>query len=144
MADKTETAPAATLTPKDLAEKLSTDSKTVRRFLRKAHGDDAPGQGGRWSIPTADVTKLRKEFQAFQAAEADRKAKAAEAKAAKADEESDDEAETDDPKPERTADAVDAVIAAGGLPKAEAVKAAARKNRKAASEAARKPETATA
>jgi hypothetical protein len=67
------TAPA-TITPKDLADKLSTDSKTVRRFLRRQHGDDAPGQGGRWSIPAADVKKLAKEFEAWQKSEAERKA----------------------------------------------------------------------
>ncbi len=138
-----------TLTPKDLAEKLSTDSKTVRRFLRKAHGDDAPGQGGRWSIPAADVAKLRKEFETWQKAEEERRAKAAKELAdarAKTAEVIDAQTKpADEPKPEepRTQDAVDAAQAKGSLPKSEVTKAAQAKARKAARAAAQpKPETA--
>jgi hypothetical protein len=109
MTPKTESAAPATITPKDLAEKLSTDRKTVRRFLRKQRPDEKPGQGGRWAIPVADVAKLKKEFAAFQAAEADRKAKAAkEIEDAKAKREAEaaaaiaDEQSEQAPTPERT------------------------------------------
>ena len=138
-----------TLTPKDLTEKLSTDSKTVRRFLRKAHGDDAPGQGGRWAIDPKVLPKLAKEFETWQKAEADRKAKAAKELAdarAKTAAESQSPAETATAKPEqpRTQDAVDAAQAKGSLPKSEATKTEQAKARKAARAAAQpKPEAET-
>jgi hypothetical protein len=64
-----------------VAEKFDTDSKTLRRFLRAKHSDEKPGQGGRWSIDAKKLPALKKEFDAWVKAEADRKAKAAEAKA---------------------------------------------------------------
>lgn len=81
---KAESAAAKTLTPKDVAEKFGTDSKTLRRFLRKQRPDAKPGQGGRWEIPAADVAKLKKQFTAWTKAETERKAEAANEKAAKA------------------------------------------------------------
>ena len=133
-----------TLTPKDLAEKLSTDSKTVRRFLRKAHGDDAPGQGGRWAIQAAQVAKLRKEFETWQKAEEERRAKAAKELADAKDQTAEViDAQTKPTEP-REQDAVDAAQAKGSLPKSEATKAAQAKARKAARAAAQpKPEAET-
>jgi hypothetical protein len=73
------------ITPKVLAERLETDAKTVRKFLRSdASGvaADAPGKGGRWSIDSGQVRTMRKAFAKWNAdrlaAIADAKAKAAE------------------------------------------------------------------
>lgn len=73
------------ITPKELAKRLETDAKTVRKFLRSdASGvaADAPGKGGRWSIDSSNVRSMRKAFGKWNAdrlaAIADAKAKAAE------------------------------------------------------------------
>jgi len=139
------TAPT-TITAPEAAKKLGTEPKLFRRFLRSnASPISAVGQGARYAIDPKVLPKLKKEFETWSKAEAAKRAARAEAKAEAAakttepDADEDTEDETDDPKPERTQDAVDKVIAEGGLPKAEQVKANARRTRKAASEAARTP-----
>lgn len=81
----------ATLTPKELAIKLGTDAKTLRKYLRSVTPRDAqPGKGHRWSIEANTVKthkaafakwdKERKELiAARKAAEAAAAAEAAEA-----------------------------------------------------------------
>lgn len=64
---------AAALSAKDLAEKLGTDSKTARRFLRKQ--GMGVGQGNRYEIDPRSLNRLTKEFKKFQVAEAEKKAK---------------------------------------------------------------------
>jgi len=82
----------ATLTTKELAEKLDTSPKTLRRFIRsdvKASGgtvgEDTPGKGGRYSFESSDVPTLKKSFKAWtksqEEARAARLAKAQEAEA---------------------------------------------------------------
>lgn len=92
---------SATMTPAELAPELKTDSKTLRKFLRSiTPKDEQPGKGGRWAVPATkrDLTKLRKQFADWNAAEqkarAERAAKAAE-DAAQAAEEATDEDDTD-------------------------------------------------
>jgi hypothetical protein len=144
MVAKTETAAPATITAPEAAKKIGVEPKVFRRFLRSdASPISAVGQGARYAIDPKQLPTLKKEFAKWSKEQAEAKAKHEAAKAEKASgsedptEDSESEADDDEPKPEREADVVDKVIAAGGLPKAEQVKAAARKTRKAASEAAR-------
>jgi predicted transcriptional regulator len=61
----------ATLSAKELAEKLGTDGRTVRKFLRsdaKKHGTETPGKGGRYQIKAGQVKSLQKRFDAWDAA----------------------------------------------------------------------------
>lgn len=62
---------ANTITPKELAEKLGSDARTVRKFLRsdaKANGTETPGKGSRWEIEAKSVRSLSKRFQTWNAA----------------------------------------------------------------------------
>lgn len=59
----------ATITPKELANELNTDPKTVRKFLRSL-SSERPGKGGRWAIPTDMVEELADRFQAWNAKQA--------------------------------------------------------------------------
>lgn len=52
-----------TLSAKELAIKLGTDARTVRKFLRETTPkEDQPGQGGRWNIEPKQVKKLQTRF----------------------------------------------------------------------------------
>jgi hypothetical protein len=51
----------STVTPKDLAEILGTDPKTVRKFLRSLTPERA-GKGGRWAIPASVIPELETLF----------------------------------------------------------------------------------
>lgn len=54
------------ITPKELAQKLDTDPRTVRKFLRKNardNGSETPGKGSRWEIDSKTVPALRKGFK---------------------------------------------------------------------------------
>jgi hypothetical protein len=113
-------AEAKTITPKELSEKLGSDSKTVRRFLRATRPDAKPGQGGRWEIPAADVAKLKTAYAKWTKAQEEAKAKREADKAAKAQQAP--AADETEPTAERQADVVDQAIANGGLPKAEQAK----------------------
>lgn len=54
----TETEVQGTITPKDFAEMVGSDPKTVRRFLRSVT-DQRANKGGRWEIPTEAVEELK-------------------------------------------------------------------------------------
>lgn len=58
-------APAAKITPKEFAEKVGSDPKTVRRFLRKLMGENTPGKGQRWAIEANAVDDLAKRFASY-------------------------------------------------------------------------------
>jgi hypothetical protein len=54
------------MTPKELAQKLDTDQRTIRKFLRDTvPADDQPGQGGRWEL-VDDVDEYREAFESWQ------------------------------------------------------------------------------
>lgn len=81
----------AQLTTKEVAEKLETTPRELRKFLRaevKADGgkvgEDTPGKGKRYVFEAKEVSKLKKRFEAFNAAKAE---KAAEKEAADSEEE---------------------------------------------------------
>lgn len=79
----------ATRTVKEVAVEFETDGRTLRKFLRSTDGlNTRVGKGNRWSIEAKDVRKLRKGFDAWMAAKAE---KAAETETE--DEESEDEVE---------------------------------------------------
>jgi len=66
---------AKTLTPKEVAPKLGTTAKTLRKFLRKdeasiaaQNGGTTPQKGGRWAIPVSSLKSLQKRFDAWVAA----------------------------------------------------------------------------
>jgi hypothetical protein len=66
---------ANTLTVKEIAEKIGTDGRTLRKFLRfEAEekggkvGEDTPGKGGRYQIEAKQVAGLTKRFVAWQEA----------------------------------------------------------------------------
>lgn len=52
------------ITPKDLAEMLGTDPKTVRKFLRSLTPERA-GKGGRWAIDSELVPELETLFDSW-------------------------------------------------------------------------------
>jgi hypothetical protein len=67
----------ATITAKELANRLDTDPRTVRKFLRdnaKAQGGevgkDTPGKGKRYAIEAREVASLKKGFAAWVEAKA--------------------------------------------------------------------------
>lgn len=60
----TEENEGATLTPKELAIRFSTDPKTIRKFLRSLTAE-RPGKGGRWAIRTEDADALQARFDAW-------------------------------------------------------------------------------
>jgi predicted transcriptional regulator len=66
---------ATTFTVKEVAEKLGTDARTLRKFFRAEAtekggkiGEDTPGKGGRYSIEARQVPSLNKRFAAWSAA----------------------------------------------------------------------------
>lgn len=54
----------AQITAKELAVKLGTDPRTVRKFLRSTL-DDTPGKGSRYAIEGKQVQSLKKKFKAW-------------------------------------------------------------------------------
>jgi dTDP-D-glucose 4,6-dehydratase len=75
----------ATITPKVLAEKLGTDAKTCRKYLRSLTPvEDRPGKGGRWAIESKQVATLKKGFAAWDAARREEIARRKAEEAAKA------------------------------------------------------------
>lgn len=54
----------ATITAKELAAKLDTDPRTVRKFLR-SHLDETPGKGSRYAIEGKQVASLKKAFRVW-------------------------------------------------------------------------------
>lgn len=66
-----------TLTVKEVAEKLGTDGRTLRKFLRHEAveaggqvGTDTPGKGKRYAIPANEVSKMHKRFESWAEAKA--------------------------------------------------------------------------
>lgn len=93
---------AKTITPNELGTEFGTDGRTARKFLRSiTPKDEQPGKGSRWAIPgtKTELNKLRKQYDAWNAKQAEEKAARAQAaaeKAAEAVEEDADEVELDD------------------------------------------------
>lgn len=65
----------ATLTTKETAEKLGTDPRTLRKFLRAEAvenggkvGEDTPGKGGRYSLEATQFRALQKRFTTWSEA----------------------------------------------------------------------------
>lgn len=88
------------LTTAEVAEALETNGRTLRKFLRaKAKeaggtvGVDTPGKGKRYSFEKKEVNGLRKQFAAWQEAQAKRAAERAEKEAADETEVSEEDAE---------------------------------------------------
>lgn len=80
---------AATLyTTAQVAEKLETTPRTLRKFLRAdaaERGTETPGKGSRYSITGKEVAPLKKRFTAWSAAQAEAKAAKAEVAEVEAD-----------------------------------------------------------
>lgn len=83
---------AATLyTTAQVAEKLETTPRNLRKFLRAdaaERGTETPGKGSRYAITGKEVAPLKKRFTAWSAAQAE--AKAAKAEVAEVEVEADD------------------------------------------------------
>ncbi len=76
---------AATLTPAALAIELGTDARTARKFLRSiTPKDEQPGKGSRWALKGTKtaIAAYRKQFTAFETAQAEARAKREALKAA--------------------------------------------------------------
>ena len=67
--DTTTDDTAETMTPKELANELGTDPKTVRKFLRSL-SSERPGKGGRWAISTADLDAIKTRFENWNSTKA--------------------------------------------------------------------------
>ena len=56
-----------TYTAKQVAARLGTDAKTMRKFFRSSHSTVEPvGQGGRYEFEARDMPKIKKEFAAWR------------------------------------------------------------------------------
>lgn len=54
----------ATITPKEFAQKVDSDGRTVRKFLRSiTPKDEQPGKGSRWAIENRQVRSLTTKFR---------------------------------------------------------------------------------
>jgi hypothetical protein len=54
----------ATITPKEFAQKVDSDGRTVRKFLRSiTPKEDQPGKGSRWEIESRQVRSLTTKFR---------------------------------------------------------------------------------
>lgn len=62
----------STITAKELATRLDTDARTVRKFLRSdaaaGNAEGTPGKGSRYAIEAKQVASLKKRFNAWNAA----------------------------------------------------------------------------
>lgn len=59
---------ATMLTAKEVAARLETDPRTLRKFLRSPQGLDAKvGKGQRWSIEAKQVRSLKARFEKWDA-----------------------------------------------------------------------------
>jgi hypothetical protein len=56
-----------TLSTKDVAERVGTDPKTLRVFLRASSDYEAPGSGARYSFTAKDVPTMKTRFAKWQA-----------------------------------------------------------------------------
>lgn len=58
---------AETFSAKQVATRIGTDAKTLRKFLRSgASPYEAVGQGGRYEFPVADLADIKKTFMKWQ------------------------------------------------------------------------------
>lgn len=59
----------ATMTTAQFAEKLHTDPRTARKFLRSVTDkENQPGKGSRWVLDTKDLPAQRKAFKVWDEA----------------------------------------------------------------------------
>ena len=64
-----ETIMSKVLTTAEVAERLDTDPRTLRKFLRSGEGFDMKvGKGHRWAIEAKDVRSLKSRFTKWDAA----------------------------------------------------------------------------
>jgi hypothetical protein len=61
------TTPTPVLTTKDVAEKVGTDPKALRVFLRASDDYKAAGSGSRYSFTAKDVAPLKAKFTKWPA-----------------------------------------------------------------------------
>lgn len=109
-----------TYTTAEVAEKLETTPRTLRKFLRadaKERGttDALPGKGSRYALAGKEIAPLKKRFTKWQAAEAqarkERAEKAAEEAAAAVENDADETADDAETESEPTADELDEIDA---------------------------------
>lgn len=105
-------------TTAEVAEKLETTPRTLRKFLRadaKERGttDALPGKGSRYSIGGKEIAPLKKRFAKWQAAEAqarkERAEKAAEEAAAAVENDAETDADELETEPEPSTDELDEI-----------------------------------
>jgi hypothetical protein len=58
----------ATITPKEFAQKVQSDPRTVRKFFRSLDQVESPGKGGRYAIEAKQVKSLTTKFNAWNEA----------------------------------------------------------------------------
>lgn len=64
---------ASTITTAEFAEQLGTDTKTLRKFLRKQMSkENQPGQGGRYTFDPAEVKRLTKAWDKWSEGKVDK------------------------------------------------------------------------
>lgn len=86
---------AKVMTPTEIAVEFDSTGREVRKFLRSiTPKDEHPGKGSRWAVEAnaTQLKKLRKQFDEWTAAKAE---KAAEEATAEVDEPTEDELELD-------------------------------------------------
>lgn len=100
---------ASTLSAKEVASKLETTPKTLRKFLRSevrgnggTIGVDSPGKGGRWEIPSGTVTSLKKRFKVWEKEETAKRIERLKAKEAEMTDEVDSDEDVDETPEEET------------------------------------------
>lgn len=57
----------ATLTTREVADKVGTDPKTLRMFLRASNDYEAVGSGSRYSFTAKDVAPMKAKFTKWAA-----------------------------------------------------------------------------
>lgn len=59
----------ATITPAEFAQKLGSDPRTVRKFLRSEAGmNSRVGKGSRWALESKQIASLTKKFRKWDEA----------------------------------------------------------------------------
>lgn len=85
------TAPAAPITTREAADKVGTDPKTLRVFLRASTDYEAVGSGSRYSFTAKDIPTLKSRFNKWEKERAAAKQAKADAAAIVADQATTDE-----------------------------------------------------
>jgi hypothetical protein len=66
---------ATVLTTREIAERLDTDQKTLRKFFRSESSPvERVGQGNRYAVTAGEVKTIRKAFEAWRNAHARKQA----------------------------------------------------------------------